>query len=154
MAPYVLLTMLLMKPLMGYCFLWTQLDNVTSQGMVIPGSKFQQGRRKVEMFGGSMPIYPQRLKRQTSQHCIDSGKLWGGHGPLAPGSSGPASYDRKNTINGRAGGTKGTMASPKIQDSDGLTNTQISQGLLVEVTQIFLTSAHPERDIEYMSASN
>ena len=32
MAPSVLLTMLLMKPLMGYCFLWTQLDNVTSQG--------------------------------------------------------------------------------------------------------------------------
>ena len=106
------------------------------------------------MFGGPMLIYPQRLKRQTSQHCIDSGKLLGGHGPLAPGSSGPASYDRKNTINGRAGGTKGTMASPKIQDSNGLTNTQISQGLLVEATQIFLTSAHPERDIEYMSASN
>ena len=36
-SPSVLLSalVLLMKPLMAYCFLWTRLDNVTSQGKVM-----------------------------------------------------------------------------------------------------------------------
>ena len=39
-----------------------------------------------------------RLERLVNPHCIESGKIWGGHGPPGPpGSAGPDSNEVLNT---------------------------------------------------------